>query len=291
MIASPASSPGVTSYATYPNAQDPAWVALPSLSGMPNMTRNDRAPDTLVSLKGVGRTYLGSGKEPIIALEGVDLEIHKGEIVALVGSSGCGKSTLLRIIAGLDRDFTGELSWKTPPQAGRDIGFVFQEPVLLPWRTVKGNAQFGLEVQKVKREDADERVEHLLGLAGLTGFEKAYPRELSGGMRQRLAIVRALAYDPMILLMDEPFGSLDHITRERLQDDLLAIWTETPKTIIFVTHSVDEATYLADRVVVMTPRPGLVREIHNVPLPRPRNEHSKLRPEFAEFQALLRRQL
>ncbi len=245
----------------------------------------------LVTLTDVGKTYQRTGREPVIALTDVNLSIRDGEIVSLIGASGCGKSTLLRILAGLDDGYSGTVNWSQPPRPGRDIGFVFQEPVLLPWRTVRGNAQFGLEAQKTPKAEMHATVTRLLELVGLEGFEKAYPRELSGGMRQRLAIVRALAYDPKILLMDEPFGALDHITRERLHEDVLRIWAETRKTIVMVTHAVDEATYLSDRVVVMTPRPGVVREVHSVPIPRPRNEDTKVLPEFAEFQALLRSQL
>lgn len=245
----------------------------------------------LLTLEDVGKTYQRVGRDPVVALEGVNLTIRDGEIISLIGASGCGKSTLLRIIAGLDDATSGTVRWKEPPRPGKDIGFVFQEPVLLPWRTVRSNAQFGLEAQRAPKETMDASVSHLLELVGLEGFEKSYPRELSGGMRQRLSIVRALAYDPRILLMDEPFGALDHITRERLHEDLLRIWAETHKTIVMVTHAVDEAAYLSDRVVVMTPRPGKIREVHDVPLPRPRNEETKLLPTFAEFQSTLRKQL
>ncbi len=248
-------------------------------------------PTPLVTLSAVNKVYERKGAAPVQALKDVDLTIYQGEIVSLIGSSGCGKSTLLRIIAGLDDHYTGSIAWTTPPRPGKDIGFVFQEPVLLPWRTVRKNAQFGLEAQGKTAAEMDAAVNPLLELVGLDGFAKSYPRELSGGMRQRLAIVRALAYDPQILLMDEPFGALDHITRERLHEDLLRIWEETHKTIVMVTHAVDEAAYLSDRVVVMTPRPGVVREIHDVPLPRPRNEETKLMPQFAEFQSTLRQQL
>lgn len=270
------------------------WLPIMETSSTPRKLGLEvEAPygETLISLRGVGKEYRRSGMEPVVALKGVDLDIARGEIIALVGASGCGKSTLLRIVAGLDKDYTGSLTWTQEPKPGRDIGFVFQEPVLLPWRTVRKNAQFGLEVQRTEKAEMNSRVDYLLELVGLEGFEKSYPKELSGGMRQRLSIVRALAYDPQILLMDEPFGALDHITRERLQDDLLRIWSETHKTIVFVTHSVDEAAYLADRVVVMTPRPGVVREIHDVPLPRPRNESTKVDLRFAKFQAQLRREL
>lgn len=255
------------------------------------MDEHPPAQGVLVTLRDVGKAYPRPGNEPVVALKNINLEIREGQITALIGSSGCGKSTLLRIIAGLDDDYTGTITWSKPPVPGKDIGFVFQEPVLLPWRTVLKNAQFGLEVQKADKAQTDKTIKHLLALVGLEGFERAYPKELSGGMRQRVSIVRALAYNPQILLMDEPFGALDHITRERLQDDLLKIWAEARKTIIFVTHSVEEAAYLADRVVVMTPRPGVVREIHEVPLSRPRDDDTKVKPQFAEFQGLLRRQL
>lgn len=245
----------------------------------------------LLTLSGFGRTYRSADGTEVRALEGVDLEIGDGEIVALIGPSGCGKSTLLRAVAGLDQGYLGSLVWAVPPKAGRDIGFVFQEPALLPWRTVERNVTLGLEGKGIAKAEIEARVTRLLAMVGLSGFRKSYPAELSGGMKQRVGISRALAHDPRVLLMDEPFGALDAITRDKLQDDLLRIWEKTRKTILLVTHSVEEAAYLADRVVVFSPRPGRVKSIHNVPLPRERDSSARKAPEFAAFTGMLREEL
>jgi NitT/TauT family transport system ATP-binding protein len=247
--------------------------------------------EPLVTISHLSKTYRPKDKPEVHALQDIDLTVHEGEFLSLIGSSGCGKSTLLRIIAGLDAGYDGTVEWRTHPEPGKDIGFVFQEPALLPWRSVRRNAQLGLELQGMPAPERDARVDQLLELVGLQDFARALPKELSGGMRQRLSIVRALAYDPQVLLMDEPFGALDQITRERLQDDLLRIWEETGKTIVLVTHGVDEATYLSDRVVVMSPRPGRVRTIHEVPLARPRSLQTKALPEYSRFQVQLREEL
>lgn len=244
-----------------------------------------------LSARGIRKTYTAANKSSVVALEDVDLEVEEGQIVGLIGPSGCGKSTLLRMIAGLDTDFTGSLDWSTKPRPGKDIGFVFQEPALLPWRTVERNVALGLEAQRDKSRKARERVRELLDLVGLADFAGSFPKELSGGMRQRAAIARALAYDPRILLMDEPFGALDAITRDRLHDDLLRIWERTHKTIILVTHSVEEATYLADKVAVMSPRPGRIKAVHEVPLDRDRTPRTRQLPQFAEFAGMLRQEL
>ena len=247
-------------------------------------------PD-LLSLHQVTKTYRVANGQPLVALEHVDLTVTEGEIVALIGPSGCGKSTLLRMIAGLDRDFVGTLDWATPPRPGKDIGFVFQEPALLPWRSVRRNVALGLEGKKNSRAAIATRVDELLTMVSLQDFANSYPSELSGGMRQRIGILRALAYDPRILLMDEPFGALDAITRDRLQDDLLRIWEQTRKTIVLVTHSVEEATYLADRVVVMSPRPGRIKATHDVPFDRDRTPSIRELPEFGAFTGMLRGEL
>ncbi|MFG3417535.1 ABC transporter ATP-binding protein [Micromonospora sp. NPDC048063] len=260
-----------------------------------NPTAERRSPQaaqgTLLRLSQITKEYRSDRGKVVRALHEVSLDVRQGEILAIIGASGCGKSTLLRIMAGLDTITSGQTEWSRRPTPGRDIGYVFQEPVLLPWRSVLRNACIAPETLKEPRQRYEPRVRELLSLVGLTDFADALPRELSGGMRQRTSIVRALAHDPMLLLMDEPFGALDQITREKLHDDLLNIWTATGKTIVFVTHSVDEATYLADRVVVLSPRPGRVRAIHDVPLPRPRDARTKLDPRFAEFQAMLRGEL
>lgn len=238
----------------------------------------------------MNKTYSAQGRQ-VQALTDVSVEVVEHQIVALIGPSGCGKSTLLRIIAGLDDDFGGEVSWATPPTSGRDIGFVFQSPSLLPWRTVSKNVSLGLEGLQMSKDDVDARVNELLSLVSLGEFANSFPAQLSGGMQQRVAIIRALAYNPRILLMDEPFGALDAITRDRLQDDLLNIWEKTHKTIVFVTHSVEEAAYLADKVVVMSPRPGRIKSIHTVPLPRDRRAEMRTLPEFASFTGKLRSEL
>jgi NitT/TauT family transport system ATP-binding protein len=245
----------------------------------------------LLSVRGVHKAYTAAKRSKVVALEDVDLEVGEGEIVALIGPSGCGKSTLLRMMAGLDTDFDGDLTWSVQPRPGKDIGFVFQEPALLPWRTVRRNVSLGLEAQRDTSQQGRDRVSELLDLVGLTDFAESFPKELSGGMRQRTAIARALAYSPRILLMDEPFGALDAITRDRLHDDLLRIWESTHKTIVLVTHSVEEATYLADRVAVMSARPGRIKAVHTVPLGRERTPETRQHPEFAKFAGMLRREL
>jgi NitT/TauT family transport system ATP-binding protein len=244
-----------------------------------------------LSVSEITKVYQGAGGQSVTALDNVSLDIDDGQIIALIGPSGCGKSTLLRMVAGLDNDYQGSIDWAAPPKAGHDIGFVFQEPALLPWRNVQRNVALGLEGKGVDKSQISDRVSELLTMVGLQDFARAFPSELSGGMRQRVAIIRALAYNPQILLMDEPFGALDAITRDKLQDDLLRIWEQTRKTIVIVTHSVEEAAYLADRVVVLSARPGRIRAIHDVPLPRERNASTRELPEFAQFTGVLRGQL
>jgi NitT/TauT family transport system ATP-binding protein len=205
------------------------------------------------------------------ALETTTLDVGRGEFVAVLGPSGCGKSTLLNVLGGLLRPTTGEIRLDGAPLDGPSprIGFVFQDPVLLPWRTVLDNVLLPAEITRAAgRREARART--LLELVGLAGFEHNYPRELSGGMRQRVAIARALMLDPEVLLMDEPFGALDAMTRERMNLELLRIWQGSHKTIVFVTHSIPEAVFLADRVVAMTDRPGRVKQVYEVTLSRPR---------------------
>ncbi|MDQ1205275.1 ABC transporter ATP-binding protein [Microbacterium sp. SORGH_AS_0862] len=246
---------------------------------------------TLLDIDHVTKTYRRRGNPDVMALSDVSLSIGDQEIVALIGPSGCGKSTLLRMIAGLDDDYVGSLKWSVPPRPGKDIGFVFQEATLLPWRSVSRNVALGLESQRMDKAARSARVEELLEMVGLRDFAQSYPSQLSGGMKQRVGILRALAYDPRVLLMDEPFGALDAITRDKLQDDLLAIWERTHKTIVLVTHSVEEAAYLADRVVVMSPRPGRIKSIHDVPFSRERSSETRQLPEFAHFTGMLREEL
>lgn len=237
-----------------------------------------------LALRGVTRRFDGADG-PVTALRGVDLTVERGEFLAIVGPSGCGKSTLLRIAAGLTRPTTGTVTVAgdrvTGP--GPDRGLVFQEATPFPWRTVAGNVRFGLEHGDWPSDRVDDRVETMLEMVGLADRAAARPRELSGGMKKRVGIARALAPDPAILLLDEPFGNLDAFTRDTLQRDLLSIWERTGKTIVFVTHATGEAVKLADRVVVFEDGPGRVRASVEVDRPRPR------RPESHGFQATKRR--
>lgn len=236
-----------------------------------------------VSLEHVTKTFTSENGTVTVALEDVTLEIEDKEFICFVGPSGCGKTTLLRIIAGLDTATSGVVKLMGTPIEGPDPkrGMVFQEYSLFPWRTVIENITFGLEMQDIPPEARLPVTEKYLALVGLNQFRNAYPSELSGGMRQRVAIARALATDPDVLLMDEPFGALDAQTRNMMQRELLDIWQETQKTILFVTHSVDEAVFLADRIIMLSARPGKVCEIIPVRLERPRERTS---PEFAEVR-------
>jgi len=207
------------------------------------------------------------------ALKDFNIQVKEGEFLTIVGPSGCGKSTLLDILAGLSKPSTGEvyIDNKLLKGPALDRGIVLQGYALLPWRTVRQNIEFGLEIKKTPKSERKAISDKFIGLVGLVGFEDRLPNELSGGMKQRVAIARALAYDPEVLLMDEPFGAVDAQTRDLLQDELLRIWEKTNKTIIFITHSIDEAVFLADRVVVMSGNSGEIKEILKVDLPRPRN--------------------
>jgi NitT/TauT family transport system ATP-binding protein len=231
------------------------------------------------------------GRTPVIALERFDLAVDDGEFVCLLGPSGCGKSTVLNIVAGFVRPTEGRVSLDGVDVRGpgRDRGVVFQEHALFPWFRVGQNVEFGLKMAGVPREERARIADRYLDLVGLQPFRHAFPKELSGGMKQRVAIARALAADPKILLMDEPFAALDAQTRRLMQDELTKIWAATGKTILFVTHGIEESLLLADRVVVMSPRPGRIRAVRPVSLPRPRNE---VAPRFvalkAEVQDLLR---
>jgi NitT/TauT family transport system ATP-binding protein len=220
----------------------------------------------------------------VVALKDIQLTIQPGEFVCLLGPSGCGKSTLLNAVAGFQPPSAGEITieGKKILSPGPDRGMVFQEYALFPWMTVAQNIAFGLEVQKKSRSDIAQTVNQLLDLLHLKDFRDRYPKDLSGGMRQRVAIARVLALDSPIMLMDEPFGALDALTRRNLQDELLRIWEKLGKTILFVTHSIEESIYLADRIVVMTYRPGTVKRDQRVDMPRPRD------PSSAAFNALKR---
>ncbi|MBP6961279.1 MAG: ABC transporter ATP-binding protein [Thermotogae bacterium] len=240
--------------------------------------------EIIVDVKNVRKIFTSGTKKErkeFSALEAVSFIVSKGEFVSLLGPSGCGKSTLLKIISGLLPASSGAVSIsETGTKKAPPFGFVFQDSVLLPWRTAFDNALFPFEIMGSKEKADEARVKELFGLAKLNGFESSYPRQLSGGMKQRVSIVRALSYNPPILLMDEPFGALDAITRDNLNNVLLEIWESTRKTVLFVTHSISEAVYLSDRIIVMGTKPGRVIKEVSVNLPRPRNEDVKLTPEF-----------
>ena len=236
-----------------------------------------------IVIDNVSKVFDGDGRR-MVALQDIDLEIPRGQFVCLLGPSGCGKSTLLNAIAGFAPPTSGRIVADGVPVAGPgpERGMVFQEYALFPWMTVEQNVGFGLEIKGMARAQIVERVAGLLKLLSLEDFAKRYPKDLSGGMRQRVAIARVLALDSPILLMDEPFGALDALTRRNLQDELLRLWAELKKTVIFVTHSIEEAIYLADRIVVMTYRPGTIKRDMLVELPRLRD------PAAPEFNALKR---
>ncbi len=223
------------------------------------------------------------------AISEVDLDIRSGEFLVLVGPSGCGKSTLLDLLGGLTRPSSGRILVDGVPVSGPglDRGIVFQQYALFPWRTALGNIEFGLEAKRIPRSERSVRAKSYLDLVGLTGFERRYPHELSGGMKQRVAIARSLAYDPAVLLMDEPFAALDAQTRETLQDELLRIWAKTRKTILFITHSIDEAVYLGQRVAVMTSRPGRIKKIIDVPPAGTASDDPRSDPEFVHYRHLV----
>jgi len=238
----------------------------------------------MIAIAAASKTYATRGGERVRALDPIDLDVGQNEFVVLVGPSGCGKSTLLKMVAGLIAPTTGSIQVHGTAVDGprEDVGIVFQSPVLLNWRNVLDNVLFPIEI--LKRDVRAHRgvASDLISLAGLAGFETKHPRELSGGMQQRVAICRALIHDPTVLLMDEPFGALDALTREEMSVELLRIWEERKKTILFVTHSIGEAVLLADRVVVMSPRPGRVSRIIRVSLPRPRTMATESTSEFRD---------
>jgi NitT/TauT family transport system ATP-binding protein len=231
---------------------------------------------SVATLRGVGKTFPNG----TVAVKDLDLDIRQGEFISLLGPSGCGKSTALRMLAGLVPPSHGTIAWREKSAPG-DLSFVFQEPTLMPWATVAGNVRLPLMLLGRDQEVSAPRLRQILERVGLDAFERAYPRELSGGMMMRVSIARALVTDPKLLLMDEPFAALDEITRFKLNDDLLALWRELRKTVVFVTHSVFESVYLSQRIVVMTPRPGRIFREVAIDAPYPRDESFRTSAEYA----------
>lgn len=248
----------------------------------------------VISIRDLNMVYKGKGTETV-ALKDANFDIQEGEFISLIGPSGCGKTTLLRLIADLIQPTSGELliNNKTPRQSrlDRDYGYVFQAPVLYDWRSVIKNVMLPLEIMGFPKGEQRERAANLLEMVGLADFHKQYPWQLSGGMQQRVSIARALAFDPKLLLMDEPFGALDEITRETMNLELLNIWQETGKTVVFVTHSIPEAVFLSSRIVVMTPRPGKIEQVIDVDLPYPRDTETRESQGFFELATRVRESL
>jgi len=267
-------------------------AGLPSYRDQTHQVRSRferlKAREVILTVNGLGKTFR-SGKKETVALRDVHLSTHRREFLCVVGPSGCGKSTLIRIIAGLEEQTSGEVLLEGKPVTGpgRDRGMVFQSYTLFPWLTVKKNVMFGLEVNNHSTFAAEQQAQQWLALIGLEKFADAYPHQLSGGMKQRVAIARALANQPRILLMDEPFGALDAQTRCRMQAHLLEVWRKIDITIIFITHDLDEAIYLADRILVLRAHPGELQELIEVPVPRPRDLSQFISREFLATKARL----
>jgi NitT/TauT family transport system ATP-binding protein len=248
-----------------------------------------RALNSVLSISDLKVSFHGPGEEPLDVIGGVSFQVNPREFLTIIGPSGCGKTTLLRVIAGLLQPSSGRVVYQNLSETGSPaIGLVFQQANLMPWRTVYGNISLPLEIAESSLDNPDERVRDLIHLVGLEGFEKAYPRDLSGGMLQRVAIARALIQDPSLLLLDEPFGSLDALTRERMGSELLTIWQASRKTVIMVTHSISEAVFLSDRVIVLSPRPTHVNLDLGINLPRPRNDNTRYQPQFGRLAKQLR---
>ena len=256
----------------------------------PNTLRSSAAP--LLQVRGVERRF-GTGAASTLALQATDLDLAENDFVTILGPSGCGKSTLLRIVAGLDRQTAGEvlLDGRRIEGPGADRGMVFQSYTLFPWLNVLDNVCFGLRERGLPREEQLTIAHGFLAQVGLKGFANHYPKQLSGGMQQRTALARALANSPRMLLMDEPFGALDHQTRELMQELLLGIWEAERKTVLFVTHDIDEAVFMGSRVVVMSARPGRIKLDRAVPLAHPRHYSVKTSPEFTALKAELTEQV
>jgi NitT/TauT family transport system ATP-binding protein len=243
--------------------------------------------------RNVNLTFRPPARGPVRALQGFDIDIEEGEFLSIVGPSGCGKSTFLNVLLGLIKPDSGDLRMHGKPIVGpgTDRAMVFQEFGLLPWRTVQNNVELGLELKGMPVNARREISDKLIDMVGLAGFEGHYPHELSGGMKQRVGLARALATDPDVLLMDEPFAALDAQTRDLMQAELLRIWRASGKTVLFVTHQIDEAIYLSDRVMVMTKRPGRAKRIFKIALPRPRDYEMRVTPEFNELKLEIWNQL
>lgn len=249
------------------------------------------AGNLVIRARDLCKVFQGKKNENIPAVLDFNLDIAPREFVAVLGPSGCGKSTFMMMVAGLVDKTSGDLFLENQPVDGPDTkcGVVFQEYLLFPWKTVKANVEFGPSLQGVSKAKIEELSSFFIKLVGLQGFEDRFPHELSGGMKQRVAIARALANNPRVLLMDEPFGALDALTRESLQDELLRIWQETTCTVVFITHSIVEAVYLADKVVVMSKRPGRIKDTLDIDLPRPRTREVTMSDKFREYEMALRR--
>jgi ABC-type taurine transport system ATPase subunit len=262
---------------------------LPDAIAPPDVPADAPAADAFVAVHGLSVVY-GEGHDAVVAIEALDLSFARGDFVCVVGPSGCGKTTLLQVLAGFLSASTGTALIEGRPirGPGPDRGVVFQQPALFPWKTVRANAAFGPMVRGVGRAEGKELAEHWLRLVGLWEFRDRYPYELSGGMQQRLAIARALANEPKLLLMDEPFGALDALTRERMQEELHAVWKRTGMTVLFITHGVEEAVYLGTSVVAMSPRPGRIIGRLNPPFARVAGERDsrqvKASPEFVRMR-------
>jgi NitT/TauT family transport system ATP-binding protein len=243
---------------------------------------NDRKP--FITIRNLRKVYPTKGGE-VCAIQDVTFDVYRGEFITLVGPSGCGKTTLLKIISGLLPKTEGELTFVSEGDfsPGREVGMVFQKPVLLKWRSIVDNVLLPVEILRLVRQSYVAKAMELLNLVGLSGFEKSYPNELSGGMQQRASISRALIHNPQLLLMDEPFGALDALTREKMNLEILRIWQEMQKTILFVTHGIQEAVFLADRVIVLSARPARMVAAIDVNLPRPRTMELKVEKEFGQL--------
>ena len=257
-------------------------------------TRTENAAAPVIAIRDLSLAFQTSDG-PVQALAGIDLQVERGEFVSFIGPSGCGKTTLLRVIADLERPTSGFISVNgvSPEEArkSRCYGYVFQSAALYPWRSIGRNVALPLEVMGVPKAERAERVREKLALVNLTGFERKFPWQLSGGMQQRASIARALSFDPDLLLMDEPFGALDEIVRDHLNEQLLQLWAKTGKTVMFVTHSIPEAVFLSTRIVVMSPRPGRIHDVIESTLPRERTLDIRETPEFLQIAARVRQGL